>query len=123
MDLRALLPCDAASVGRARRLVDDQLAAVADSELVHAAELLVSELVTNAVVHARTAIELRMSFERGVFRAEVTDGSATPPAGRRPTGLAGTGRGLQLVDTLASRWGVVPADGGKTVWFELSTAV
>ncbi|HEX7106546.1 MAG TPA: ATP-binding protein [Acidothermaceae bacterium] len=125
MDLRTVLPCDASSVGVARRLLRRELAAAGDPDLVDAdlldaAGLLVSELVTNAVVHARTDVTLRVILRRGVLRIEVTDGSPIVPAPRRPAGLAGTGRGLQLVDRLADRWGVSKARRGKTIWFELA---
>jgi anti-sigma regulatory factor (Ser/Thr protein kinase) len=125
MDLRTVLPCDASSVGVARRLLRRELAAAGDPDLVDAdlldaAGLLVSELVTNAVVHARTDVTLRVLLRRGVLRIEVTDGSPIVPAPRRPAGLAGTGRGLQLVDRLADRWGVSKARRGKTIWFELA---
>ncbi len=124
MDLRTVLPCDASSVGVARRLLRHQLTGlrntVVDADLVDAAGLLVSELVTNAVVHARTDVTLHVMIRHGVLRIEVTDGSPVVPTPRRPSGLAGTGRGLQLVDRLANRWGVQKSRGGKTIWFELS---
>jgi anti-sigma regulatory factor (Ser/Thr protein kinase) len=122
MDLRTVLPCDASSVGKARRLLRNELAAFdnADPDFADAAGLLVSELVTNAVVHARTDVTLHVAVRRGVLRIEVTDGSPVVPSARRPTALTGTGRGLQLVDHLADRWGVVKARKGKTIWFELA---
>jgi anti-sigma regulatory factor (Ser/Thr protein kinase) len=120
-----VLPCDAASVAAARQLVRGQLTAHAHAvpELVEAASLLVSELVTNAIVHARTAIELRLLADDRMFRAEVTDRNPTLPTRRRPTALTGTGRGLQLIDNLASRRGVSLSDAGKTVWFEMTFAI
>jgi anti-sigma regulatory factor (Ser/Thr protein kinase) len=126
VDIRSVFPCDAASVGVARRLVRAQLAqtdrsrASLQPELADAAGLLVSELVTNAIVHAQTPVEVRVSVTDTVLRAEVSDGSQTLPAPRRPIGLAGTGRGLQLLDQVATRWGVLSTDSGKTVWFELT---
>ena len=92
------------------------------SDFVDAASLLVSELVTNAIVHARTDVELRLMADDRMLRAEVSDGNPTFPSPRRPMGLAGTGRGLLLMDDLASRWGVSPTGAGKTVWFELTFA-
>jgi anti-sigma regulatory factor (Ser/Thr protein kinase) len=128
MDVRATLPCDAASVSAARRLVRGELTthahAVPDrAELVEAASLLVSELVTNAIVHARTDVELRLLADDRMLRAEVTDRNPTLPTRRRPTSLTGTGRGLELIDDLASRWGVLLSDAGKTVWFEITFAI
>ena len=125
MDLQTVLPCDASSVGAARRLVRRQLARVADElndETLDAASLLISELVTNAIVHARTDVALRAAFGDGVFRVEVSDGSPALPAGRSPTGIGGTGHGLQLIEAIATRWGVKPSASGKTVWFELACA-
>ena len=82
--------------------------------------LLTSELVTNGVLHART--HLRLGVTAGDDHILVTCGdddtsgslSIPPPDDRRPSG-----RGLMLVDTLASQWGVVSHDDGKTVWFTL----
>ena len=90
------------------------------SEVADAAGLLVSELVTNAIVHARTPVEVRISVTDTVLRADVSDGSQTLPAPRRPIGLAGTGRGLQLLEQIATRWGVLSTGSGKTIWFELT---
>jgi anti-sigma regulatory factor (Ser/Thr protein kinase) len=122
MDLRTVLPCDASSVGRARRLVRQELAPVADDEVIDAASLLVSELVTNAIVHARTDVGLYAALIGGIFRVEVTDGNPTMPTQRRTAALAGTGRGLQLIDQIATRWGVRASGAGKTIWFELAYA-
>jgi anti-sigma regulatory factor (Ser/Thr protein kinase) len=127
MKVRTVLPCDASSVAAARRLVRGELAAHPEiptqrSDFVDAASLLVSELVTNAIVHARTDVELRLLADDHMLRAEVSDGNPAFPSPRRPMGLAGTGRGLLLMDDLASRWGVEPSGAGKTVWFELTFA-
>ena len=86
------------------------------------AELLCSELVTNAVVHAKTSVELYASFEAGCLHVDVHDRAAREPRPRavRPGEDEG-GRGLTIVASLASSWGVQTPDGdGKTVWFELS---
>ncbi|MFC7896569.1 SpoIIE family protein phosphatase [Streptomyces sp. NPDC057381] len=106
-------------VAAARRFVRGALDGV-PSDLVDTAQLLVSELVTNAVLHARTEAEVTLSRREGLVAVGVRD--------RRPDrGLvsqhcppqAGTGQGLALVERLASRYGVDVGDGGKTVWFEL----
>lgn len=127
MEVRTVLPCDASSVAAARRLVRGELAAHTEvptdrSDFVDAASLLISELVTNAIVHARTDVELRLVTDEHMLRAEVSDGNPTFPTARRPVGLAGTGRGLRMMDDLASRWGVSSSGAGKTVWFELTFA-
>jgi anti-sigma regulatory factor (Ser/Thr protein kinase) len=83
--------------------------------------LVVSELASNAVLHARTAFTVRVAASGGTVRVAVGDRSAVPPVGREPDTSAVTGRGLAIVDALSSRWGVeTGADGiGKWVWAEL----
>ncbi|NBM20546.1 PAS domain S-box protein [Streptomyces sp. GC420] len=85
------------------------------------ARLLASEVLTNAVRHARGPIRLRLRHTEHELTVEVTDRSPQLPHVR----LAGTGdesgRGLALVDTLAGSWGTRPAEDGKTIWFTLST--
>jgi signal transduction histidine kinase len=85
------------------------------------AELLVSEVVTNALVHARTD-ELHLvvrRFDEGV-RVEVEDGGGGPTPRRRAfSHTAVNGRGLGLVDTSAAAWGTERTSFGKVVWFEL----
>jgi anti-sigma regulatory factor (Ser/Thr protein kinase) len=120
MDLRTVLPCDASSVGAARKLVRRQLSTVNDLDLIDDASLLVSELVTNAILYGRTDVSIRAGIRRGVFRAEVSDGNPTLPSPRRPSQLTGNGRGLLLIDQIANRWGVKTTRSGKTVWFELA---
>ncbi|MCW2792834.1 MAG: hypothetical protein JWO76_1932 [Nocardioides sp.] len=109
-----------ASVGEARGLVRDELARAGREDLVDTAELLVSEVVTNALVHAGTVIGLRAWVGDAGLRVEVDDGSLQLPAPRNNSTLAGTGRGLRLLQGMVDRWGAQPRDDGKTVWFELS---
>lgn len=81
--------------------------------------LLVSELVTNAVVHARTDITVRYLVEPAVVRIEVEDhNSRTPVAAAAPID-ATSGRGLLLLQELSDRWGVVGERDGKCIWFEV----
>lgn len=82
--------------------------------------LLVSELVTNAVLHARSATRLTIDRDGATLRVSVWDGSAARPRLRPYTPDAVTGRGLLLVERIASRWGVDEGSGGKSVWFELA---
>ncbi|WP_298461306.1 ATP-binding protein [uncultured Cellulomonas sp.] len=111
------------AVAAARRYVAECLAGLRATAVQECAELGVSELVTNAVLHARTpfTVTVRRS-QNGVARVEVTDGSALSPQQRRLSALATTGRGLRLVASLSLDWGVTPLpagqDQGKTVWFE-----
>ena len=85
--------------------------------------LLVSELVTNAILHARSAVQLTMIVLDGAVRFEVRDTGAALPAVRPPSETSLNGRGLSLLDAVADRWGVeqrTPRRGpGKVVWFEL----
>ena len=87
-----------------------------------AAELIASELVTNAIVHAHSAARLRISIGDGLARIEVTDDGQGDPMLRDP-GPEG-GYGLWLTDILAQSWGVTSAHGnaGKTVWFTIPLA-
>jgi anti-sigma regulatory factor (Ser/Thr protein kinase) len=89
------------------------------SDLADRAELPVTELVTNAVLHARTEVEVVVKLDPYALRIEVHDHSTSPPL-RQPHDLdAGTGHGLKLVAACANRWGVAPTTTGKAVWFEL----
>lgn len=85
--------------------------------------LLVSELVTNVVLHARTACELRMSTEADVLRVEIRDGSnAMPTETIQNDPMALSGRGMVLIDALSTSHGAEALPGGgKLVWFELQT--
>ena len=85
--------------------------------------LVVSELATNAVLHARTVFEVRLLVDRDVVRIEVHDRIARLPTRRYFSNEALSGRGLRLVEELSVEWGVeADADGGgKTVWAEVST--
>ncbi len=112
------LPAHPSSVSHARQLVRRVVARSASPELSADAELLTSEVVTNALVHAGGPIELTARQVRSGVRIEVSDGSPHSPIVREYGELAGTGRGLRLLDLLA-RWGVEMTAAGKTVWFEL----
>lgn len=89
-------------------------------QVVDTVELLTSELVTNAVIHARSGPELLVRLGDRVVHVEVCDGDANPPT-RRPRAMdAASGRGIAIVEELATEWGVehIP-DDGKRVWFEV----
>lgn len=110
------------SARAARQLVLESLAQVGRTDLAEAAGLLVSELVTNAIVHARTTIVLDVAVGAGGLRVSVRDGSPNMPVPRHYGRTATTGRGLELVELLADRHGTTgDGNGGKTVWFELGT--
>ncbi len=95
------------------------LSAWGNAELTETAELLASEVVTNAVLHAGTDIEVRARALPPGVRIEVRDGSHTLPGLRNYDDSATTGRGLGLLDALASSWGVEATRNGKVVWFDV----
>jgi anti-sigma regulatory factor (Ser/Thr protein kinase) len=91
-------------------------------EVVDAALLLTSEIVTNAVRHGRGSVRLGITMTRSILHVEVSDGDPTIPIqSAHPDPDGPGGRGLLIVAALATSWGSLPhADGdGKTVWFEL----
>jgi PAS domain S-box-containing protein len=112
------LPATPASARAARRLVTGALAEWGREDLAETAELLVAEVVTNAVFHAGTDIEVRALTDESGVRIEVHDGSEVIPSPRHYDDDAVTGRGLALVEGLASAWGIQPTRTGKVVWFE-----
>jgi anti-sigma regulatory factor (Ser/Thr protein kinase) len=115
------LPLDHAAASRARHFVCDTLRAWGCDDAIPDAELLVSELVTNAVLHARLATRVTIERDCAVLRFSVYDASPTRPRPREYGPEAVTGRGLLLVDRIARRWGVDPQDAGKCVWFEVES--
>jgi len=111
---------DAQSPRAARRFVTQALTDLGDDDLTDTVTLLVSELVTNAVLHAGSDVEVAVRLTADTARIEVTDASAEAVAPRDAASDESSGRGLALVGSLARRWGVRPATGGgKTVWFEV----
>ncbi|MEU6018926.1 SpoIIE family protein phosphatase [Streptomyces sp. NPDC047515] len=113
------LPREPRSVGRARELARGQLLAWDLGELVDTTELLVSELVTNALRYGEGEIRLRLLRDRTLV-CEVWDGGLVQPRRRRARDTDEGGRGLQLVGLLSVGWGSRRTPRGKTVWFELA---
>jgi anti-sigma regulatory factor (Ser/Thr protein kinase) len=113
------LDADPAAVAGARSSVARQLSAWGLEELDFTAELVVSELVTNAIRYGRPPIRLRLIRDRALL-CEVSDDSSTTPHLRRARDFDEGGRGLLLVAQLAEHWGTRHARHGKTVWAELS---
>jgi serine phosphatase RsbU (regulator of sigma subunit)/anti-sigma regulatory factor (Ser/Thr protein kinase) len=113
------LPSELTSASRARSVIRRPLRRWGLADLLPTAELLVSELVTNAVRYAQGKIELRLVRENDVLFCEVLDESAALPRLRHPDDSDERGRGLQVVSQLAHRWGARRAASGKVVWCEL----
>jgi anti-sigma regulatory factor (Ser/Thr protein kinase) len=119
---RVALPRNPSSVAAARRFIQGRVAAwalpgPAGDQLV----LIGSELVTNAVLHARTELTLIMELGDGRVRISVRDRSGAQATLRHYRADALTGRGLSVVAALSDRWGVSAAADGKVVWAELAT--
>ncbi|MFI6010542.1 SpoIIE family protein phosphatase [Streptomyces sp. NPDC051243] len=112
------LTFDPTVVARARRLAADQLAAWHLEEAGFVTELVVSELVTNALRYGREPVRLRLIHEGRTLICEVFDSSSTAPHLRRARIYDEGGRGLLLVAQLAQRWGTRHEATGKTVWAE-----
>ncbi|HEV2919935.1 MAG TPA: ATP-binding protein [Actinomycetota bacterium] len=115
------LPRTPSSVATARRFIEARAAAwsfpaPAGEQLV----LIGSELVTNAVLHARTELTLTLERRGGRVRISVTDRSQAPATLRHYRADALTGRGLGVVATLSDSWGISAAADGKVVWAELA---
>lgn len=117
------LPGVPASVPTARRFVRDALQTWGLTEVLDSAMLIVSELATNAVLHAGGEVTVWVSSPGdGTVRLEVIDDSARVPQLRGYGDEATTGRGLRMVASLATDWGVEPQALGKTVWALLDSA-
>ena len=110
---------EADAVPRARRFAVSVLTDLGRRELVAEAELVVSELVTNAFLHGKPPVVVRVIARGSGVRIEVADGSRSAPLRGRPDSEAMTGRGLGLVDSVSASWGVALLPGGKSVWSEL----
>ena len=129
-DDSVMLPPALSSVGAGRRFVQRLLSQWHLDHLADVAVLLASEALTNAVVHAATAVRLEVRRGREL-EVRVTDYSSAPVLSpvsalglqslmTDPDLEAESGRGLMLIASLAERWGVTPQDAGKTVWFSLT---
>jgi anti-sigma regulatory factor (Ser/Thr protein kinase) len=115
-------PAVAQSVPAARRFA---LGALADSpaSTLEAVELMVSELATNCIRHEHSSFDIAILRTASEIRIEVTDSGGGTPTMRSPGPHEPSGRGLQIVDMLSERWGVVPkTPSGKTVWFTVDVS-
>jgi len=98
----------------------------AQHEVVDRSQLMVSELVSNAVLHGSGPVELSVTEtdpHQGVYRIEVSNSGNGVPAMRRAETHELSGRGLQLVDSLARRWGSHNIDGHTRVWFDVGAVL
>lgn len=115
---------DARDVPAARRWVVDAFTQLERTDLLECAELGTSELVTNAIIHARPPITVRVRGTASHPRVEVSDGSTVPPDQPAPVPeelddlLTTYGRGLSIVARCSVAWGTTVEEGGKIVWFE-----
>lgn len=112
-------PPVAESARAARLLVTAALAA----EAVHRPDLLelfVSEIVTNAIIHAGTPFRVTVTLRPGIVRVAILDRNPAIPVVRAPDAGAVAGRGLRMISDHCVAWGIEPGHRGKTVWFELA---
>jgi anti-sigma regulatory factor (Ser/Thr protein kinase) len=119
----SVFPPAAASAATARRFVGAALRRWdVRPDVAELACLLTSELITNACRHARSRARVSVVQQPEAVRVEVHDsGGGRLRVGRRPKPEQQGGRGLHIVDALASRWGSTASDEGTVVWFELPT--
>jgi anti-sigma regulatory factor (Ser/Thr protein kinase) len=115
---RVVLPATPVAARRARQVVAAQCSTW-DTDVIDTALLLTSELVTNAVIHGRSDVQLEVRTDGALLRVDVGDDNSRLPRQKSLDNDALDGRGLQIVDLLATRWGVHDEPLGKTVWFEL----
>lgn len=118
---RVALRPDAGAPGQARRAVRELVGDLASPDCVDAAELAVSEVVTNTVLHAHTGAELSIRLEPELLRVEVRDFNPVVPVQRSYGEQATTGRGMALVAAVTSSCGVTRLPDGKVVWFVVPT--
>jgi anti-sigma regulatory factor (Ser/Thr protein kinase) len=124
--IRVRLSADPRSAGTARRLIAEACETWGLADLADAALLVVSELVSNAVVHAGTDFDLTATVRGAYLHLSVRDHCRVPPLMPAPAragrpALTTSGRGLYLVDSCTAGWGAMVADDGKVVWATLRT--
>jgi anti-sigma regulatory factor (Ser/Thr protein kinase) len=113
------IDASAESIAEARRMVVAQLSAWGLAELADDARLIVSELLTNAALHARPPVSMKLTRLSSGVKLEVSDGSVEMPLLIRAGTDVMTGRGWMLIAALSKDWGVTPSAGGKVVWATL----
>jgi anti-sigma regulatory factor (Ser/Thr protein kinase) len=119
--VRVVLAPDPSATAIARQAVKDACRAWRLDHVQEAAELVITELVSNVVRHAGTDMEISLSASPGALRLAVRDGHpASPRSGAAGATLAESGRGLVVIQALAIEWGTTPTADGKVVWAVLS---
>ena len=114
------LPPAPTSPREARERAARELEGWGDADARHAVVLLISELVTNAVVHARSTVTIDLAVcDDGPVHVRVHDESTIRPTARRHHADLPGGRGMHLLESLAARWGVEESRTGKSIWFEV----
>jgi anti-sigma regulatory factor (Ser/Thr protein kinase) len=106
----------------ARHFIAEAICVPHNASVLHEAELLVSELVTNAVRHGTPPIRLRVECDASHdMVVRVADANREPPVRLHPDPADESGRGMELVDVISDAWGVELLPDGKQVWFRLKT--
>lgn len=114
------LEADRQAPSEARRFVREALAAWNQAELADSIMLAVSELVTNAVLHAHSATSVTLVNCDDVVHLQVRDADPSEPQVRPMDETAVNGRGMQLVGQVSDQWGVLPSPPGKIVWLDIT---
>lgn len=106
---------------QARRMLRETVASLVPADVAHTAELLVSELVTNAITHGRGVVRLSIDCADHCLSVTVSDDEPATPQVQPERLMSDGGRGLRMIESLASAWGVNPRHDspGKDVWFRL----
>jgi DNA-binding NarL/FixJ family response regulator len=116
---RRVLEPELHSSAAARRFMEETLGRWSCADVLDTVNLLVSELVTNAVVHAGSEAEVSVVLTPTALRVEVGDRDEVAPVRREADDWETSGRGMALVEALARAWGVEARPGGKVIWFEV----
>lgn len=122
MEVRWQLKPDPRQVAEARQLTEQTLTGWGMRHLRDVATLLVSELTTNAILHARSPVTVMLQNGVDELRVHVCDNSTRSPHVRHFSADSATGRGIRLLETLATTWGVERHPSGKCVWFTLAAS-
>jgi anti-sigma regulatory factor (Ser/Thr protein kinase) len=112
-------PGGSSAIGEARHFVAQTLCSWGLGQLVDDASIIVSELATNAIMHARSDFAVSLSSHGDAVRVSVRDRSPVMPVRRNPLPATISGRGLRMVTALTRRWGTEVVGNGKVIWAEL----